>query len=150
MTLIRWEPMREVDNVRREMDRLFGELALMTNRDYLGRGSLIPAMELEETDADVIVRLEVPGMSSEDLDIQASADSISISGERRTERSETGEGFSRSEFHYGKFNRVVPLPTKVQNTQATADYANGILTLKLPKAESEKDKVVKISVDVAE
>lgn len=149
MTLMRWEPMREIDGIRREMDRLFGDLVSTATSDYLGHTAFVPAVELEDSGDQVILKLEVPGMASEDLDIQATADSVSISGERKVEQNETGEGFSRSEFRYGKFHRVVPLPVKVQNTAATAAYANGLLTLTLPKAESEKDKVVKVSVEAA-
>jgi HSP20 family protein len=154
MTLMRWEPMREIDSIRREMDRLFGDLVATANSDDLGRNYLlgqngfVPAVELEDGGDDLILKLEVPGMASEDLDIQATVNSVSISGERKIEHKQTGEDFSRSEFRYGKFNRRVPLPVKVKNTEATAAYANGVLTLTLPKAESEKDKIVKVNVEV--
>ncbi len=147
MTLMRWEPMREIDAVRREMDRLFGDLTATSQNDYFGRDNFMPAVELTETDDNVILKLEVPGIASEDLDIQATADSVTIEGERK--QVEQAEGYSRSEFRYGKFTRVVPMPVQVKNTEATAAYQDGLLTLTLPKAEAEKDKVVKVAVETA-
>lgn len=147
MTIMRWEPMREIDSVRREMDRLFADLTATSQNDDFGRDHFMPAVELTETDNDVILKLEVPGIASEDLDIQATADSVTIQGERQ--QGEQMEGYSRSEFRYGKFNRVVPMPVQVQNTKATAAYQDGLLTLTLPKAEAEKNKVVKVAVETA-
>ncbi len=147
MTLMRWEPMREIDAVRREMDRLFGDLTATSQSDYFGGNNFMPAVELTETDEDIILKLEVPGIASEDLEIQATADSVTIEGERK--QVEQAEGYSRSEFRYGKFTRVVPMPIQVQNTKATAAYQDGLLTLTLPKAEAEKNKVVKVAVETA-
>lgn len=146
MTLMRWEPIREMDSVRREMDRLFSDLTTAPS-DYFGRDSFMPAVELTETDEDVILKLEVPGIASEDLDIQATADSVTIQGERKA--GEQAEGYRRSEFRYGKFTRVVSMPVQVKNTEATAAYQDGLLTLTLPKAEAEKNKVVKVAVETA-
>ncbi len=83
-------------------------------------------------------------MSAKDLDIQVTADRVSISGERKEESKSEDKGVTRSEFRYGKFQRVIPLPVRIQNTNVTADYKDGILNLTLPKAEEEKNKVVKI------
>lgn len=145
MTIMRWEPIREIDTVRREMDRLFSDLTSVSPNDYFNHDNFMPAVELTETDDDVILKLEVPGIATEDLEIEATADSVTIQGERKPV--EQTEGYSRSEFRYGKFTRVVPMPVQVQNTKATAAYQDGLLTLTLPKAEAEKNKVVKVAVE---
>lgn len=147
MALMRWEPMREIDSVRREMDRLFSDLTTTAQSDYFGRDRFMPAVELTETDDDIVLKVEVPGIAAEDLDIQATADSVTIEGERK-QMTEI-EGYSRSEFRYGQFSRVVPMPVQVKNTKATAAYQDGLLTLTLPKAEAEKNKVVKVTVETA-
>ena len=83
-------------------------------------------------------------MEPKDLDIQVMADRVSISGERKSESKSEEDGTTRSEFRYGKFSRVIPLPVKINNTKVTAEYKDGILNLTLPKVEEEKNKVVKI------
>ncbi len=84
-------------------------------------------------------------MEAKDLDIQVTADRVAISGERKSEINDK----TRSEFRYGKFQRVIPLPVRIQNTNVTAEYKNGILNLTLPKAEAEKNKVVKVNLGEA-
>ncbi len=88
-------------------------------------------------------------MSAKDLDIQVMVDRVSIAGERKSETKTEENGRTRSEFSYGKFSRVIPLPIKIQNTNVTAEYKNGILNLTLPKAEAERNKVVKVNLDEA-
>jgi HSP20 family protein len=85
-------------------------------------------------------------MEAKDLDIQVMADRVAISGERKSETKSEENGRTRSEFRYGKFQRVIPLPARIQNTNVTADYKDGILNLTLPKSEEEKNKVVKVNL----
>ncbi len=145
MALIRWEPFREVDSLQREMNRLFESLS-PTDRDSNNLGSFIPAAELEETANEVLLKVEIPGLDAEDLDVQVTAEAVAISGERKSETKTEEKGMTRSEFRYGKFRRVIPLPTRIQNTDVKADYKNGVLHLTLPKAEEEKNKVVKVTI----
>ncbi|MEN9250871.1 MAG: Hsp20/alpha crystallin family protein [Thermostichales cyanobacterium BF4_bins_65] len=145
MTLVRWEPFRELDLLQRQMNRLFDEL-LPATRDTAATFAFMPSAELHETGEAIELRLEVPGMSAEDLDVQVSADAVSVSGERRSETRSEDKGVTRSEFRYGKFQRIIPLPARVQNDKVQATYKDGILTLHLPKEESEKNRVVKVSL----
>nr|WP_245562124.1 Hsp20/alpha crystallin family protein [Stanieria cyanosphaera] len=105
-----------------------------------------PAAELTDTEDAIHLKLEVPGMSAKDLDIQVTVDHVSISGERKSETKSEENGKVHSEFRYGKFSRVIPLPARIQNSNVTAEYKNGILNLTLPKAEEEKNKVVKVNL----
>jgi HSP20 family protein len=146
MALIRWEPLREIDSLQREMNRLFDSLAQTpTNRENLSV-TFIPPAEMHETPEAIHLKLEVPGMEASDLDVQVTAEAVAISGERQEETKAQEEGVTRSEFRYGKFQRVIPLPTRIQNDKVQADYKNGVLSLTLPKAESEKNKVVKVNI----
>lgn len=106
----------------------------------------MPSTEMEETDTEIHLKLEVPGLEAGDLDISVTEDSVSVKGERKSETKSEEKGVVRSEFHYGKFERVIPLPTHVQSDQATAQYKNGILNLTLPKTEGEQRRVVKVTV----
>lgn len=144
MSLIRWKPFSEIDSLQREMNSLFDSLVPTTN-DRLSSG-FVPAAEMEETPEAIHLKLEVPGMDAKDIDIQVSAESISISGERKEESKTEEKGMTRSEFRYGSFSRVIPLPSRVKNTNVDAEYKDGILNVTLPKAEEEKNKVVKVNI----
>ncbi len=109
--------------------------------------SFIPAAEMTETPEAVQLKLEIPGMEAKDLNLEVTADSLTINGERKSEIKTEEEGFTRTEFRYGKFHRVIPLPVRVDNNNVTAEYKDGILNLTLPKAEEEKNKVVKVSIN---
>lgn len=146
MALIRWEPFREIDTLQREMNRLFDSLTPTTpNGENVGV-AFIPPAEMHETPEAIHLKLEVPGMEPKDLDVQVTAEAIAISGDRKTETKIQEKGMTRTEFRYGQFRRVIPLPTRIQNDKVQADYKNGILSLTLPKAEAEKNKVVKVNL----
>ncbi|WP_353931835.1 Hsp20/alpha crystallin family protein [Okeanomitos corallinicola TIOX110] len=145
MTLIRYNPWKEIDTLERSVNRLFEDFVPATLKD-LTNVARIPAAEMTETDDAVILRLEIPGMEAKDLDIQVTEDSVSISGERKFQHDAEDKTKTRSEFYYGRFQRVIPLPVAVQNTKVTADYKDGILHLTLPKLVEEKNKVVKINL----
>jgi HSP20 family protein len=147
MALIRWEPFQEIDSLQKEMNRLFSTLApaTRTNGERLGT-AFVPAAEMTETPEAIHLKLEVPGLEAKDLEIEVTPDSVSISGERKSETKTEENGVTRTEFRYGQFRRVVPLSVRIENTNVTADYKDGILNLTLPKAEEEKNKVVKVNL----
>lgn len=145
MALVRWEPFREIENLQQEMNRLFDTLAPTRNPEWAG--SFIPPAEMHEDGEAIHLKLEVPGMESKDLDIHVTAEAVSISGERKLENRTQEKGVTRSEFRYGKFQRVIPLPARIQNDKVQAAYKNGVLNLMLPKAEEEKTKVVKVNLN---
>ena len=145
MTLVRWNPTREIDTLQREMNRLFDDVFSPTPRWPNGTG-FTPATELQEKADSYELKLEIPGLEKEDLDIQVTADSVTISGERKSSTRTEEDGSVRSEFRYGSFQRVIPLPGLINNKGVEADYQDGILALNLPKAEEEKNKVVKVNI----
>ncbi len=142
MTLVHWTPWQEIDTLERRLNRLF-EQDFSPN---LG-GFSVPAAELSQDDEAIYLKLEIPGIKINDLDIQVTEKTVSVSGERKSEQQSEERKGSRSEFSYGKFQRVIPLPGRVDNTQVKADYKDGIVHLTLPKAEAEKNKVVKVSIE---
>ena len=142
MALVRYNPWQDMSSLQRQLNRLFDDALTFDNLGDFSNLSKIPAAELTETDEALHLKLEVPGMEAKDLDVQVMADRVAISGERKSEIKEK----TRSEFRYGKFSRVIPLPVKIQNTNVTAEYKDGILNLTLPKVEEEKNKVVKVNL----
>ena len=145
MALVRWNPAREIDTIQREMNRLFDDMFPSTNR-LQGVSGFTPVAELEETEDAYQLRVELPGISKEDIDVQVTVEGVSISGERKTSAETRENGTVRSEFRYGAFQRIFATPGRIDHQAVSADYTNGILSLTLPKAEGEKNKVVKVNL----
>ncbi|NEU77558.1 Hsp20/alpha crystallin family protein [Nostoc sp. UIC 10630] len=146
MVLVRYNPWQELNTLERHINGLFGDTRVPSAR--LEKGFIrVPAAELQETDDAILLKLELPGLEAKDLDIQVTQDAVHISGERKSETKTENNGTTRSEFYYGKFQRVIPLSARIQNTNVTADYKDGILNLTLPKTEQEKNKVVKVNLE---
>mgnify|MGYP006266923555 CR=1 FL=1 len=146
MTLVRWEPFREIETLQREINRLFGSLAPMPDGgERVGLG-FVPAAELTETPEAIHLKVEVPGLEAKDLEVEVTAEAVTISGERKSETKTEEKGVTRTEFRYGQFRRVIPLPVEIDNTNVKAEYKDGILNLTLPKVEEEKNKVVKVNI----
>ena len=146
MTLIRYNPWQDINSLQRQLNSLFDDaLTGETWKDF-NNLSKIPPAELSETEEALFLKLEVPGIEPQDLDIQVMVDKVIVTGERKA-KTETN---TRSEFRYGEFSRAIPLPVHIQNTKVSVNHKNGILELTLPKSEAAKNKVVKISLDQAE
>ncbi len=145
MTLVRLNPWQEFNAMQRQFNRLFDEVvpAKELDRSFIR----VPAAELQETSDAIHLKLEIPGIEAKDLDVKVTENAVSVSGERKSETKTEDKGVTKSEFHYGKFRRVIPLPARIQNTNVTAEYKDGILNLTLPKTEAEKNKVVKVNLD---
>ncbi|MGL5807019.1 MAG: Hsp20/alpha crystallin family protein [Xenococcaceae cyanobacterium] len=151
MALVRWEPFREMENMQRQMNRLFDRMITYNDSPLEGRAidemAFIPAAEIQETPEQVKLRVEIPGVEPGDLDVKVTAEAVSIRGERKSEIKHEEKGINRSEFRYGSFQRIIPLPARIQNDRVQADFKNGVLCLTLPKAEEEKNRVVTISLN---
>ncbi|MEO1404562.1 MAG: Hsp20/alpha crystallin family protein [Cyanobacteria bacterium J06635_1] len=145
-TLIRWSPWQEMGTLERQLNRLFEDTLAPVSFSEFGNFTKVPAAELTETDEAIHLKLEVPGLKAEDFDIEVTERAVAIRGERKSEQTSEENGKSRSEFYYGKFERVIPLSARVENTDVTADYQDGILSLVLPKTAQERNKVVKVNV----
>lgn len=137
MTLIRWQPVSEMETFRRQMDRVFAEMRSL-NTD---QATWQPAIELQNTEESIIVRSLLPGIEAKDLDIRVTTEAVAISGEHRQE-----QDYLRSEFRYGKFQRVIALPVAVQNDRVTAEFNNGILKLTLPKVVDTRRQAIKVNL----
>lgn len=147
MTLIRWQPYQEMEILRRQMDRVFDELASVKREPQI---TWQPAVELQDTSDNLILRAQIPGVEAKDLDVRVTREAVSIAGEHRYEKKAQERGYFRSEFRYGKFGRVIPLPVHVQNDQVQAEFQDGILTLTLPKVEAASRRVVKLNLAAAD
>jgi HSP20 family protein len=107
-------------------------------------GDVNPSVDLAETDQAFEIRVDVPGMEAKDFDIQVSGNVATIRGERREEKEEKGKTFHRVERRCGAFSRSLTLPGRVNEDEVAAEYANGVLTLTLPKREDATPKKVSV------
>lgn len=159
MTIMRWQPWREMETLRKQMDRLFDEW--LTSDSWMERDSSLsllpkrenalwaPAIEMHETDNEVVLKAQLPGVKPEDLDIQVTEDAVSIAGEHREEARSEEKGIVRSEFRYGHFQRVIPLPVSIRNHEVKSEFKDGVLTLMLPKSQESRSRVVKVNLGEA-
>lgn len=142
--ITRWEPFGELMSLREAMDRLFEE-SLVRPRHFLApfftEGV---AVDMYQTDDDVVVKATVPGVKPEELEISVTGDVLTIRGEVKQEEEIKKENYIRQERRYGAFCRQLPLPVSVNVDKAKAEFENGILHLVLPKAEEVKPKAIKI------
>ncbi|MDZ8052938.1 MAG: Hsp20/alpha crystallin family protein [Aulosira sp. ZfuVER01] len=144
--LVRYNPWQELNAIQRQLNSLFDETRVPST--VFEKGFVrVPAAELQETEDALHLKLELPGLEAKDLDIQVTEKAVYVKGERKSETKTEEKGVTKSEFHYGTFQRVIPLPMPIQNTNVTADYKDGILNLTLPKTEQAKNKVVKVNLE---
>ena len=147
MALIRWEPVRELSTIQNEMNRLFNtffDAPAPSNGGTTSR-RWIPAMDLVETDDDLVLRADLPGLSEEDIKIEVEDNVLTISGERKSQNEERKEGYHRVERAYGSFTRSLTLPEGVDPERVRASFDRGVLEVKIPKPEQRKPRKVTIS-----
>lgn len=130
MTIVRWAPFQELNVLRRQMDQLFEDVLSETPQL---KGEFMPAVEFREQPQAFVLRVALPGIRAEDVEVQATHEALSISAEHRYSKQDDQEVTHRSEFRYGKFFRQVMLPTRIDPDQVQATFEDGILTLTLPK-----------------
>jgi HSP20 family protein len=147
MAIVRWEPLRELTTLQNEMNRLFGtvfDAPAPTNGGALRRW--MPAMDLVETADHFVLRADLPGMSEEDVNIEVEDRVLTVSGERKTEDTESKDGFHRIERAFGSFSRSLTLPEGVNPETVSASFDRGVLQLEIPKPEQRKPRKISIGV----
>lgn len=134
-----WQPFQEIETIRQQLDTIFEDLT-PTTTDWM------PAVDLIEASDHYVLEVVLPGLKADDINIEASRKSITLSGERTA--AEVGEDKTvlRRERRDGSFRRVVNLPVAVDHEQVSADYSHGILTLHVPKSNEVLNQVVKVNV----
>ena len=142
--LILWEPFRELVTMWDDMDRLFETFfgKQMQTMDEFWR----PAIDIEESNGNLMVRAEIPGMTKEDINVSVKEDMLKISGERKQQNETKEKTFHRIESSYGKFERIIRLPAEVDADKVKASYKDGVLNITLPKPESMKPKQIDVEI----
>ncbi len=138
-----WEPAREMMTLREAMNRLFDD-AFTRPISGSGISSVIPAIDLYQTDDEVVVRASLPGLKAEDVQISVTGEVLTLRGEFKAANEKKEATWHIRENRFGQFERTIMLPTDVQTDKAKADFENGVLTITLPKAEAVKPKTIAI------
>lgn len=147
MALIRWTPFRSVMSFRDEMDKLLNDFyGRVGQSEEMYEGDWVPAMDISETENDVIACLDIPGLSKEDIKVSVQSDVLTISGEKKHEETENKANIHRVERLHGMFRRVLKLPAEVDSSKVRASYKDGVLKVTLPKVEAKKPKEIPVQV----
>jgi HSP20 family protein len=143
MTLTRWNPVRDMMTLQRELNRVFNESITKRNEEGYDSAVWSPRVDISENEEQFELALDLPGIDKKDVKISYNEDTLSISGERFVENYDKvlNQYMERS---YGKFYRSFSLPGKVNADAIAASYDNGVLTIKVPKAEEVKPKAIEI------
>ncbi|HLW48119.1 MAG TPA: Hsp20/alpha crystallin family protein [bacterium] len=151
-SIIRWDPFEEVGTLRRAVDRLFDDVMLSgrhsgrTSPDGLPAAAWEPAVEMYEAGDEVVVRAEMPNVDPANVDVTVTAEAITIKGTVRQQEEKKDRSYYRRELRYGSYVRTLPLPAEVKGGDAKATYKDGVLEVKIPKAERAKPSSVKVQV----
>jgi HSP20 family protein len=140
--LTRWEPAREMMTLREAMDRLFDDA--FTRPLSIQDGWSAPAIDMYQTDDEIVVRASLPGFKADDVQINITGDVLTLRGEIKHNEEKKEKAWHMREQRWGSFERSVALPTNVVADQANADFENGILTITLPKAEEAKPRTISV------
>ena len=132
-----------VFTLREEMDDLFDRVMGPLDRKWL-TPLTVPSFDLAETDDNIEICMDLPGLKADDIDIDVTGRSVRISGKREEEKEEKGKTFHRVERHSGSFSRSITLPCAVEEDKVAADYQDGVLKVTLPKAAEAKTHKVKV------
>ena len=151
MTLLtRWEPLREFSTMQdrmNRMNRLFREsYSPEAPEEALTTTNFAPLVDIYEDEHNITLKLEVPGIDEKDIDVRIDNNTLTVHGERKIEKDEKEENFRRVERQYGSFTRSFTLPSSVDASQVRADYAQGVLNIKLAKKAEAKPKQIKVNV----
>ena len=145
--LTRWEPAREMMTLREAMDRLFDDAFTRPFSLVREGGSnwASPAIDMYQTDNEVVVKAALPGIKADEVQINVNNDILTIKGEVKHEEEKKDQSWHIRERSWGAFERSITLPTGVMADRAKADFENGILTITLPKSEKVKPKTITIN-----
>ena len=148
MTLVRWDPFREREDMSDRLNRMMSRPALpRTNaKETMVVADWVPSVDVSETEGAYQIKAEIPDVKKEDVRVTLEEGVLTIQGERKQEKEETGKKYHRVERSYGSFVRSFTLPDLVDEEKVKAEFKDGVLNLQLPKSEKAKPKAIEVTV----
>jgi HSP20 family protein len=151
MSIVRYDPFRDLRTLQQEVNRLFsGNLSRTFDDEDIARGSWSPSVDIYENKDQIVLEAELPGMKREDFELSVENNVITLRGERQFEKKDESDNYHRVERAYGSFTRSFTVPNTVSAEGATADYRNGVLRVTLPKREETKARRIEIKSEGTE
>src|SRR4026207_1945561 len=145
MSIVRYDPFRDLRTLQEEVNRLFStNLTRAFGDEGIGRGAWAPSVDIYENKDQIVLEAELPGMKQEDFDLSIENNVITLRGERKFEKTDETDNYHRVERSYGSFTRSFTLPQTVSPEGATAEYNNGVLRVTLPKREETKARRIEV------
>jgi HSP20 family protein len=145
MTIVRYDPFRDLRTLQEEVNRLFStNLTRGFGEEGIGRGAWNPSVDIYENKEQIVLEAELPGMKREDFELTVENNVITLRGERQFEKKDDADNYHRVERSYGSFTRSFTLPQTVSAEGANAEYRNGVLRVTLPKREETKARRIEI------
>jgi HSP20 family protein len=150
--ITRYDPLGEMVSLRSAMDRLFEDsfVSPMSWRTVAGSEGISPAVDVHETDDEIVVTAALPGMKAEDVEITMTGQNLTLRGELKADEEIKRDQYLYRERRFGSFSRSIQLPVRVQGERADANFTDGVLTLRIPKAEEVKPRQIRINAGGAE
>jgi HSP20 family protein len=151
MAIVKWSPLKELEDMRRDMDRLFDEFFTTTRRrrGWPARtegGAIVPNIDMYERKNEMVLKVELPGVSRDSIDLTITKDSIMVKGEMKKDEEVKDDDYFVNERSFGGFSRTIALPVEVESEKAKATLKDGVLEVTLPKRLEAQPKEMKIEV----
>jgi HSP20 family protein len=147
MAITRWDPFRDVLALQNRLNSLFDDFTRgQGEQDALTTAAFVPPVDIYEDEHKVVLKLEVPGIKQDELDIRVENNTLTVRGERKFEKEEKQENFHRIERRYGSFYRAFTVPSTVDTDSVQASYDAGILKIEMQKKAEAKPKQIKVNV----
>lgn len=151
MSLVRWDPFSELEQVSDRLNRIFGRSELARRAGEAGKDAMTvfdwaPSVDVIETPEEYQIKAELPEVKKEDVKVSVQNGVLRIEGERKQEKEEKGKKFHRVERSYGSFLRTFTLPENIDDGKTSAEFKDGVLNVRMPKSAEAKPKSVQIKV----
>lgn len=148
MTLVRWDPFRELEDVSDRLNRMFARPSAPRNagKETMVVADWTPSVDISETEGEYQIKAEIPDVRKEDVKVTLEDGVLTIQGERKYEKEEKGKKYHRIERSYGSFVRTFSLPDVIDEEKVKAEFKDGVLNLHLPKSEKAKPKAIEVKV----
>jgi HSP20 family protein len=146
MSIIRWSPFREFEDIQTRLNRLFNERAVREEDDTPFTADWMPAVDVQETEKEYLIKADLPEVKKEDVKVTVHDGVMTIEGERKLEKEEKGKKFHRIERAYGRFVRRFTLPDGADEAKVMAEFKDGVLNVRVPKSPTARPKTVEVKV----
>jgi HSP20 family protein len=148
MNIVRFDPFREMAVLHDRVNRVFGDLQRRYDDDVAARGAWVPPVDIFENEQDeLVLKAELPDLKREDIDIRVENNTLTLSGQKKSEAEVNEDRYHRIERAFGHFSRTFTLPNTVDTGKIAAEYKNGVLTIRLPKREDARPKQIQVQIN---